>query len=238
MAGYPEDRWRHTGDDYRHGRGRRAERGGERDWSDRASDEVRSWFGDDDAERRRRADERRAGYSTGSRRGYDEDDIFYGAYRGIEGQRNRDGGYGSYSRGGYREDVFDSADRGYPGAPYTQRSAAGTGRHRGRGPKNYTRSDDRIREDVSDRLSDDAHLDASDIEVSVNNGEVTLNGTVDERFAKRHAEDIAESVSGVSHLQNNLRVAQRTAQTEDTTNESGGVGRVSASGGASANARR
>jgi hypothetical protein len=29
------------------------------------------------------------------------------------------------------------------------------GRHRGRGPKGYTRSDDRIREEVCDRLTDD-----------------------------------------------------------------------------------
>ncbi|HYH20368.1 MAG TPA: BON domain-containing protein [Azospirillum sp.] len=82
------------------------------------------------------------------------------------------------------------------------------GGHRGRGPRGYTRSDDRIREDVNDRLTDDAYVDASDIEVSVSGCEVTLNGTVDSRMVKRRAEDIAESVPGVRHVQNNLRVQQ------------------------------
>jgi CBS domain-containing protein len=81
--------------------------------------------------------------------------------------------------------------------------------HRGRGPRNYQRSDDRIREDVSERLSDDARVDASEIEVAVQNREVTLTGTVRDRNEKRWAEDIAESVSGVTHVQNNLRVGQR-----------------------------
>jgi CBS domain-containing protein len=81
--------------------------------------------------------------------------------------------------------------------------------HRGRGPRNYQRSDDRIREDVSERLSDDARVDASEIEVTVQNREVTLTGTVRDHNEKRWAEDIAESVSGVTHVQNNLRIGQR-----------------------------
>lgn len=114
----------------------------DRGFFERAGDEVRSWFGDDDAERRRDRDMREAGY------------------------------------------------------------------HRGRGPKGYQRSDARIMEDVNDRLTDDPHLDASEIEVSVKGREVTLTGTVNSRFEKRHAEDLAEAVSGVSHVQNNLRVQQ------------------------------
>lgn len=80
--------------------------------------------------------------------------------------------------------------------------------HRGRGPRNYQRSDDRIHEDVSERLSDDVRVDASEIEVTVQSREVTLAGTVRDRNEKRWAEDIAESVSGVTHVQNNLRVGQ------------------------------
>jgi osmotically-inducible protein OsmY len=63
------------------------------------------------------------------------------------------------------------------------------------------------------------HIDASNIEVSVSRGEVTLNGTVTERFAKRHAEDLAESVSGVKHVQNNLRVSAQ--QSSDSTKDAG-----------------
>lgn len=80
------------------------------------------------------------------------------------------------------------------------------GGHRGRGPANYTRSDDRIREDVCDALTDDWHVDASEIQVSVENGEVTLNGTVASREQKRRAEDCVENRSGIRHVQNNLRV--------------------------------
>ena len=114
----------------------------ERGWWDKTKDEVRSWAGDEDAERRRKMDEARS--------------------------------------------------------------------HHGRGPKGYTRSDDRIREDVSDRLTDDWVVDATNIEVTVSGGEVTLAGSVDSREAKRRAEDCAEDVSGVRNVQNNLRVQQPT----------------------------
>ncbi len=106
-----------------------------RGFVDRAGDEVRSWFGDEGAERRRAMDE-----------------------------------------------------------------------HRGKGPKGYQRSDARIEEDVNDRLSDDPALDASNITVLVKESEVTLSGFVSSRYDKRRAEDIAEDISGVRHVQNNLRV--------------------------------
>lgn len=80
------------------------------------------------------------------------------------------------------------------------------GPHRGKGPKGYARSDARILEDINDRLTDDGRLDASEIEVRVEGGEVTLSGFVHSREGKRRAEDIADRVSGVGHLQNNLRV--------------------------------
>lgn len=83
--------------------------------------------------------------------------------------------------------------------------------HRGRGPRNYTRSNERIFEDACDNLTDDHVVDASDIEVLVEDGEVTLNGTVPSRRQKRRAEDCVECVSGVNHVQNNLRVQQEAA---------------------------
>lgn len=87
-----------------------------------------------------------------------------------------------------------------------QRQAEQPGPHRGRGPSGYKRSDARISEDVHDRLTEDPFVDASQIEIKVAEGEVTLDGQVDTRTAKRRAEDIVEAVSGVSHCQNNLRV--------------------------------
>ena len=82
--------------------------------------------------------------------------------------------------------------------------------HRGRGPRGYQRSDERITEDVHHRLTEDRFLDASDIEVTVSGREVTLSGTVNSREAKRHAEDCVDEVSGVEHVQNNLRVRKAT----------------------------
>lgn len=80
------------------------------------------------------------------------------------------------------------------------------GPHRGRGPKGYKRSDTRIHEDVCERLTEDPFIDASDVEVEVRNGEVTLSGHVSSRGLRHRAEDLAELVSGVTHVQNNLRV--------------------------------
>jgi osmotically-inducible protein OsmY len=125
----------------------------DRSWWDKTTDEVSSWFGDEEAERRRERDKILAG------------------------------------------------------------------QHRGKGPKGYSRSDDRIREDVSDRLSDDDYVDASDIDVQVNNSEVILSGTVDSREAKRRAEDIAERISGVRNVENRLHVgSERLSVGGSTTN--------------------
>ena len=99
------------------------------------------------------------------------------------------------------------------------------GRYSGRGPKGWQRSDERIREDVSERLADHPHIDASEIEVTVNNGEITLTGTVEDRQAKRLAEDIAESVSGVREVHNQIRVqqGQRTEQGQRQLTSAGPV---------------
>lgn len=78
-----------------------------RGFLDRAADEVMSWWGDEDAARRREQD--------------------------------------------HRED------------------------HRGRGPSDYTRTDERIREDANDRLTDDWRIDARKVSVAVEKGEVTLS---------------------------------------------------------------
>jgi hypothetical protein len=76
----------------------------------------------------------------------------------------------------------------------------------GKGPKNYVRSDERIREDVCEHLSYHPYVDASDIEVIVRDGEVTLSGTVDARMAKRAAEECVDQVRGVKDIHNHLRI--------------------------------
>jgi hypothetical protein len=171
-----DDNWR-RGEDWPSARGGRfsrwddergwggdgRDRGDERGFFERASDEVASWFGDRDAERRRMQDQ-----------------------------------------------------------------------YRGRGPKGYMRSDDRIREDVNDRLTDAPTIDASEIEVAVSGGEVTLTGFVFSRDQRRRAEDVAETVSGVTHVQNNLRVREMTGNLGQTAfgrdTSTGAIGTPDASG--------
>lgn len=82
----------------------------------------------------------------------------------------------------------------------------GTGPHRGKGPQGYQRSDERLRELVCEALADDDQIDASQIQVSVKDGDVTLFGTVDDRRTRREAEDCVASVSGVRDVQIQLRV--------------------------------
>jgi osmotically-inducible protein OsmY len=80
---------------------------------------------------------------------------------------------------------------------------------RGRGPKGYQRSDERLLEAICEQLTDDQQVDASEISVAVSNGEVTLTGTVSDRQAKWRAEDIVESCSGVKGVDNRLRYSHR-----------------------------
>lgn len=135
--------------------------------------------------------------------------------------------YGPHTPYGYRgRNEYDDRGRGGYGAGGPERrehehrswveragdrlaeAFGNEGEHRGRGPKGYRRSDERIREDINDRLTDDPWLDATAIEVAVKDCEVTLSGTIRGRDDKRRAENLAESVSGVNHVQNNLRVDQ------------------------------
>lgn len=78
--------------------------------------------------------------------------------------------------------------------------------HAGLGPRGYRRSDARITEEVCERLTRHPDLDASDVEVHVADGEVTLEGEVEDRQAKRLAEAIAERAVGVNDVHNRLRV--------------------------------
>lgn len=82
-----------------------------------------------------------------------------------------------------------------------------------RGPKGYKRSDERIREDISDRLGENEYLDVSEVEVSVSNGEVTLIGVVHSRQEKFLVEEIADDVSGVHDVHNQLRLKRDLAST-------------------------
>lgn len=179
---------------------------------------------------RRFASERGPGGWSGEpygRDAYPGDSGVSGAWPEDRGRRDmygRDMYPGNSSReAGYARDRGYGA---YSGETYGATGEYGQsfGQHRGHGPRDYKRSDARIHEDVCDHLSEDGHVDARDIVVAVSNGEVTLSGTVPERSHKRRAEDLAEGISGVRNVQNNLRVAdaaQRADELAETTTRQG-----------------
>lgn len=169
----------------------------------------------------------------------------YGEY-GRPGARGSRSSYGGNRQGSYEDWTLQSQRGSSAGAYGEQRSGHDQDRdfwdragdevsswlgdddarrrrdrdHRGRGPRGYQRSDERIAEDVSDRLTDDPHIDPSEIEVTVSTSEVTLSGTVTSRDQKRRAEDCAEAVSGVTHVQNNLRVQSQSTTGQTDTSQS------------------
>ena len=87
------------------------------------------------------------------------------------------------------------------------------GRFTGRGPKGYKRSDERVREDICDRLMQHDEIDADDVEVNVSNGEVTLQGTVESRQMKHTIENLIDSVQGVQEVHNQLRIKRSGHET-------------------------
>jgi hypothetical protein len=135
-------------------------------------------------------------------------------------------GYAGGSLGG-NEALGYGGSSGY-GASSVGAGGIGQG-HRGRGPKGYTRSDDRIKEDISERLSDDPLIDASDVTVETRQGVVTLTGSVDSRQLKHRIEDLVECCSGVKDIENRLTVRSSSAQSSASRGQ-GAAGTTAGSG--------
>jgi hypothetical protein len=92
------------------------------------------------------------------------------------------------------------------------------GPYTGRGPKGYKRSDQQIMEDACQRLERDGDIDASEIEVTAEDGVIVLRGTVQDRQTKRRAEECVESVYGARDIMNELRVSpQGGEQSQSST---------------------
>jgi hypothetical protein len=108
-------------------------------------------------------------------------------------------------RGSYYRDGVQRRDALWPGNDGADRDERPKG-NRGRGPRNYVRSDARILSDVCDQMTIDEQLDASGIDVDVDRGVVALGGRVETRYAKRRAELIADAVPGVTDVVNKLEI--------------------------------
>ncbi len=183
---------------------------------------------------------RNAGYSRGGREDrqvFGTDDRFtgrsgsqdYTASRAGDadriGQRDSYGDRNYDQSFGHRDDVgrgiYDHRgdDRSFRSRDYAE-SERGTwstntqrpGEHRGKGPRGYTRSDERIKEMVCEVLTEDAHIDASGIDVEVKSGEVILSGMVPNRRMKRMAEDALEGIGGIKDVSNQLKISDDERQ--------------------------
>lgn len=197
--------------------------GGAWEWSDQV------WSGQG------RFDEGRIGQG---RFGYGSEQYAPGGYgRGQYGRSRYDSRYrdGPYGRGVYGEDQYgwtEYDEPRYVGSLYRgerrgeepyrehewQRSKERPGlvaRLYARGPKGYTRSDERIKEEISERLWRAEHIDSSEVTIAVKDGVVTLTGTVPERWMRHDIEDVADSCMGVKDIENNVRVLRRMTEEAD-----------------------
>lgn len=138
-----------------------------------------------------------------------DDKLRQALYRGMPSVTNRswgapkqDDGFGYPGQGGYGESRPE---------PRSRNEAERPGGHRGRGPRNILRSDERIADDLIERLTRDEEIDASEILVAVESGAVTLTGEVPERRMKHLAENLAAAVQGVRDVHNRLSVDKGSA---------------------------
>lgn len=93
----------------------------------------------------------------------------------------------------------------------------GVGTNPGQGrrpPKGYTRSDERIRDDVCELLYRTHDVDVSNVSVESKNGTLTLEGSVTDRRMKHRIEDLCEQCIGVNDVDNRIRVVREQAAPE------------------------
>jgi osmotically-inducible protein OsmY len=175
-------------------------------------------------------------YRSGRERGFEGDRSYsQGGYREETGYREFDNP--EWSSDAEQEQYYGTGSHyggGFGTAPSSRASSAGTVgtsgyasegawsdsddwtpesesdfiSHRGRGPKGYQRSDERLLETICERLTDDPRIDASDIEVAVKDQTATLRGSVADRRTKYDVEEVVEAC-GVREIRNELRVNQQ-----------------------------
>jgi len=149
-----------------------------------------------------------------------------GRAQGSYGMSDRSPGYGDWGQGSTSRGA--GTQRGDPqfgrgGQGFGEQTGYGAGRGDWnrwgsgedpgprRGPKGYTRSDERVKDDVCERLMQEHDLDVGEISIEVQNGKVTLEGSVPDRGMKHRIEDIACGCMGVKDVENRVRVSRETA---------------------------
>jgi osmotically-inducible protein OsmY len=221
-----EDRWGQSGESRRYQQGQQSGRsdpygGGQQQGYGSSGQYEQGGYG-----RSRYGQREQGGYGGGTpyqREGFrGEQQRSYGEFRepGRSGSSEWRPEESSRQRQSYgRQYESQSFDQPYPsgfqsefGSSQGSRSGSGRqgsseyGAHRGKGPKGYTRSDDRLKEIICEKLTDDPMIDASEINVEVTSQIVKLTGTVDDRSTKYDVEELIERCGGVKDIDNQLRV--------------------------------
>ena len=73
------------------------------------------------------------------------------------------------------------------------------------GPRGRRRTDESLAEEIREILTADPELEATDIEVEVEDGAVTLRGLVVDSDARLLAEELVETLPGVREVHNRLQ---------------------------------
>lgn len=136
-----------------------------------------------------------------------------------------EGAFGSEGEHSSRADRIRPAEPPSAYAPQHELADSAMRERARRGPKNYTRSDERIFDEIHDAIVRDPRLDASGVTIEVQGGKVILYGSVAHRQMKHWIEDIASECYGVSEVENKLTVAIAAATPADRKLSPRGVGR-------------
>jgi hypothetical protein len=142
-----------------------------------------------------------------------ESPSYFGSGYYGDGGTSYTGGYDQRSRSRYPGSLGEDTMTHRGGEPRRYRT----------GPKGYTRSDERIREDISERLMLADSIDSSEVTVSVKDGRVTLEGTVPTRSMKHAIEDLADYTAGVQDVDNRIRVERAGSAASESTRASEGA---------------
>jgi hypothetical protein len=136
---------------------------------------------------------------------------YFGSGNYGDGGASFTGGFDQRSRtrypGSLGEDTFNSGGRA--GARYRT------------GPKGYTRSDERLREDLSERLMMADNIDSSEVTITVKDAKVTLEGTVPTRYMKHFIEDLVDAAPGVQDIDNRIRVERFSSESAGGSGQRG-----------------
>lgn len=131
-------------------------------------------------------------------------------YRNRQGSGDRRQRRPQRGQGSQTSSAYDQASSGAS----SQRPSMRPNAYAGYGPGGERRDDERILEDIRDRLTQHAEIDANEILVAVSNGEVTLTGVVADSRIKRVVEANVVMIPGVVDVHNELLLKEEPTREE------------------------